>query len=364
MSKVLALCETPYQIIVVSKIISTFYKNTDVDIIITNHISGGEELVNRLKKSNLFNDAFYLKTKNLKRNAKIDSLLNYINKYLRVNKLLKEADYRNNKYNTFLFCNIDIVSQHLITFLNRHSTVEVVMFEDGLSSYTELYGKFFRNYTESINILDKIRYRLLRGKFSLIEGIYVFNPQYVEWKSYFPIIGIPKITKKDEKLIQELNQIFLYTDSRNEYNYKYIYFEESYFADGYAVNDIELVNKISQLVGKENIVIKIHPRNPINRFKKYGYNTNKITSIPWEIIALNMKLEDKVLITIASGSVMNPLIIMGMNLNAIMLFNYEELKAELLNDLIKTIELICKENTDSYSLPVTFNELKQRLLLS
>lgn len=361
MSKILALCETPYQIIVVSKIISAFYKDSDTDIVITNNISGGEDLVKRLKNSNIFNNAFYLQTKNSKGNVVIDPLRNYINKFFRAKKLMKEKIDGNIDYDTFLFCNIDVVSQHIITLLNQRAKVKVLMFEDGLSSYTDLYGDFFRNYTEPVNMINKIRYHFLRRNFSLVEGIYVFNPQYVKWDPFFPVIEIPKITKEDELLIHELNTIFLYNNAKEDYKYKYIFFEESYFADGYDVNDVELVEKISNQIGKENILVKIHPRSPIDRFKKYGYKTNKITSIPWEIIALNINLKEKVLITIASGSVLNPLIIMGINLNAIMLFKYDGLKVDLLSHLIKAIELICSKNPDQYSLPVNNNELEKLL---
>lgn len=361
MSKILALCETPYQIIVVAKIISTFYKNSDVDILITNHINGGEELVVRLKQSKLFNDAYYLKTKNIKCYSKLDFVINYFNKYLKAKNILEKANYKEKKYDIFLFCNIDIVSQHLITFLSRQSRPKVLMFEDGLSSYTELYGDFFQKYVTPINIQDKVKYKFLRAKFSLIEGLYVFNQRYVEWKSYFHIIEIPKIAKGDIHIIKELNEIFSYSDSKSEYNFKYIFFEESYFTDGYYVNDIDIVNQIAKIVGKDNILIKIHPRSSINRFEKFGYHTNNIISIPWEIIALNLKLEDKVLITIASGSVLNPVIIMGMNLNVIMLFRYNELKVQLLGELIKTIEKICKKNPEIYSIPANIKELKMQL---
>jgi hypothetical protein len=359
--RILVLCETPYQIIVVSKTISTFYKDAVVDIIVTDHINGGEKLVERLKKSKLFNDAFYLEIKNLNINSVLNPVTNYFNKFLKVRSVLKQVA-NDKKYSKFMFCNIDIVVQHIIWYLKKYSHVDVFMFEDGLSSYRRQFGDFFKKFHEKINVLDKLRLKVLRSNFAKIKGFYLFNPKYLEWKSNFPVFEIPKIDREDKILIEELNQIFMYDDIKDEYNYKYIFFEESYFADGYRVNDIELVNKISDIVGKDNILVKIHPRSPINRFKELGYNTNQITSTPWEIIALNMKLEDKVLITIASGSVMNPFIIMGINLKAIMLFNYENLNTELLPGLIEIIESICRKNPQCYSLPINYEELEHSLL--
>ena len=42
--------------------------------------------------------------------------------------------------------------------------------------------------------------------------------------------------------------------------------------DGYNVNDVEIVEKIASIVGKEKLFVKTHPRNPENRFEKLGYS--------------------------------------------------------------------------------------------
>lgn len=357
MDNLLVLCQTPYQIIVASKIVEEFYGNASVDIVITNNITGGSELVERLNNSNLFRNAFYLKTKKIDINRRLDPAINYINKLLVVEKNL-DIVLRKNKYNKLLFCNIDVLVQHIAKSLSKYTSFEMIMFEDGLSSYRKCFGDFFETYNEKGGFKNKIRYNFLRSQFSNIKGFYLFNPKYLEWNPTFPIYEIPSITKTDEKLVRELNDIFMYDNLKEEYAYKYIFFEESYFADGYIVNDVELVNEISKTVGKENIFIKIHPRNPVNRFKELGYNSNQITSIPWEIMALNMRLEDKVLITIASGSVMHPTIIMGVEIRAIMLFDLKELKTQLLQGLIDIIENICIKNPNNYFMPKDYNELK------
>lgn len=286
----------------------------------------------------------------------LDPGINYMNKLREVDNKLKPHIIKN-KYSKLLFCNIDVIVQHIANRLNKHSAIEMMMYEDGLSSYRKSFGQYFDYYAKKSNLKDRIRYNLLRSQFSNIKGFYIFNTKYLEWKPKFPVYEIPPIQRTDEKLIRELNQIFMYDSLKEEYSYKYVFFEESYFADGYMVNDIELVNEISKIVGKENILVKIHPRNHVNRFKELGYATNQITSIPWEIIALNMEIEKKILITIASGSVMHPTIIMGMEIKAIMLFNLKELETQLLEDLINIIESICGMNPQSYSIPDNYKEL-------
>ena len=360
MNNILVVCQTPYQIIVASKIVETFYSKDQVDIVITNNINGGEKLVERIKLSNLFHDAFYIKTRRLRILNQIDPLINYINKKYQVYKELKST-IQNKKYNKLVFCNIDVTVQHIANIANRFAPIDLVLFEDGLSSYRKNFGHTFENYVQKKSIKNKIKYGILRSHFSRISEFYVFNPNYLEWIPTFSVVKIPNICREDQGLISELNEIFMYDDLKDEYDFKYIFFEESYFADGYKVNDIELVKKIADIVGKNNILVKIHPRNQENRFREQGYRTNRITSIPWEIIALNMHLKNKVLITIASGSVMHPTIIMNEEIRAVMLFKLQELDAELIEDLIDVIENICKRNRDKYFIPQNIDELNSLL---
>ncbi len=77
---------------------------------------------------------------------------------------------------------------------------------------------------------------------------------------------------------------------------------ESYFEDGIALLDVEYVEELGKVVRKENLLIKIHPRNPENRFEKRGVMTNRDIAIPWKLIAVKKKLENTTLITIASAS--------------------------------------------------------------
>ena len=49
--------------------------------------------------------------------------------------------------------------------------------------------------------------------------------------------------------------------------------------------------------------------------------TNENTSIPWEIIAMNLEdISDKVFITVASSSVLNPILVLGKPVRAFSLY--------------------------------------------
>lgn len=69
-------------------------------------------------------------------------------------------------------------------------------------------------------------------------------------------------------------------------------------------------------------MVKIHPRNPVNRFEKLGYKTNHNTAIPWEVIVMNTDdISDKVLITVASSCILNPIIVFGKEVHAFSLYD-------------------------------------------
>lgn len=71
---------------------------------------------------------------------------------------------------------------------------------------------------------------------------------------------------------------------------------------------------MAAIYGKDNIMIKVHPRNRENRFKMLGYNTNTDLTIPWEVIALNIDgLDNKVLATMTSTALINTYLCLNSN---------------------------------------------------
>lgn len=63
--------------------------------------------------------------------------------------------------------------------------------------------------------------------------------------------------------------------------------------------------KVANLVGKDNLLIKIHPRDLRTIYSDNGFNVDKNSLIPWEAIQLSSDFSDKVFLTINSGSVLS-----------------------------------------------------------
>ena len=113
---------------------------------------------------------------------------------------------------------------------------------------------------------------------------------------------------------------------------------------------------------KNNIFVKIHPRNRVNRFRELGYKTNIDTSVPWEIIAMNIDISNKVLITIASGSALTSLVNMSTKpKRIIMLMNCDGIEKEKLTPSLPILEKVAEINSGVVFLPQNIDELEKYL---
>ena len=106
--------------------------------------------------------------------------------------------------------------------------------------------------------------------------------------------------------LELLNRLFRYDKLGDRYDFPVVFFEESYPCDGVDIGDVALLDRVAKLVGKENVLVKIHPRNQVNRFALAGYRTNQDTSVPWELVALNHSFAGTVFLTVGSSAATNP----------------------------------------------------------
>lgn len=356
--KNLFLCNTPYQVIVATQIAKSEYENDVNDIIVTDKIADYERLYTNIEKSGVFNRVTLWRIKNKYTNK---SGLFFVASFLlsKLNINIHKINF--GKYDN-LFCgNIAKVATILYRTLKRKKEVNTYLFEDGFSTYSKECCGFF----EKINKKNTIRQKLIRvyrkASFEFffdLKGMYLFSPNILDWKPPFPVIEIEKIDSNNNDLVETYNRIFGVRTIIDSYSEGVIFFEESYFADSIDIGDEDVIKQIANKVGLDEFLLKMHPRNPVNRFNKVGIKVNKDTSIPWEIIALNNDLSDKTLVTIASGSAITSLV----NTNTkpqkiIMLMNCEEIDDELLTPSLEILRRIAETFNDIIWLPKSIEEV-------
>jgi hypothetical protein len=63
---------------------------------------------------------------------------------------------------------------------------------------------------------------------------------------------------------------------------------------------------LHDIVGKNDLIIRKHPITMGTLYEDHGFTVDTMGNIPWELILLNSKFNNKVLITIMSTAVLSP----------------------------------------------------------
>lgn len=355
--KVLFVCNTAYQVLVASWIKYCNYNGCDCDIIISDHMNGYKTLKHNAEKVGLFKNVYNVESKNYVYNK--DGFFLFVFKrvlYRFFPKTVFKKTINNEKYDILYISNFDIYNILIFNVLKkRNENLELNVFEDGISTYGLKSKDFYEYFKPSKSFIVRIirDYGFIRKTFyNNVSAMKVFEPELCEWNPNCRIDKLDRLNPEDTVFKKIVNTIFDYYSIEDKYEEKFIFFEESFFADSEWNEDVKLVEKIADIVGKENLLIKTHPRNPVNRFKDLGYKTNTNTSVPWEVIALNINVADKVLLTISSTSAIAPAKFFNIRENSFSLMNCIENTPELLNgNFLPTV----KKFFDYYNVYITNN---------
>lgn len=132
-----------------------------------------------------------------------------------------------------------------------------------------------------------------------IRGLYLYRPELCcLLEKPYPVLQIPPVPQRGE-LRDRFEKIFGTFPMPEQ---KYIFLEEAFPEDRYPANDVELLELLASFVGKEQIIVRPHPRNRMNRFEALGYSIFPKSTVPWEVMLLTNDLSEKVFVTISSNA--------------------------------------------------------------
>ncbi len=147
--------------------------------------------------------------------------------------------------------------------------------------------------------------------------LWLYLPElYTGGVNRLKLMKLPYSVKEDHQLQALLHNVY---GTIPQFKQKVVYFEGTFMGDGILTNEMQLLNFIVDKVGKENIIIKRHPRNPIDRFTPMGFAVMENASVPWEIMLMDMDVSKKILISVASFTCLSPMEMYGRETNAILL---------------------------------------------
>lgn len=288
------VCNSPVQLIraISLKLRDDFFSD-EADIYISSIIKNSSSIVKRLIDTKIFENVYWINLNELGSRT-IFKLLFTKNSYSRI--------LRKNKYKKLFSFNIeDSLTQALFNINKKNKDFEYHCIEDcpGIYSiYVPSKYKFYHPY----NIL-----KIQKPCFH-IKTWWTSCPDLIRIPSEFTnkVKQLPIIDYNDEELLKKLNFIFNYKYDSKLKKYKYFIMEESHYVDGLMIDnyDFILYKKVINFVGRENVIVKLHPRTTNNRFINVC-DYLEADGIPWELFVFNILKYNKtnfVIISIACGT--------------------------------------------------------------
>ncbi len=302
MKRILMIANTYYQLIIAVRLSSTLFCSDSVDIILSNHSNGMKEIVENVKESGVFNCVVFVETKgNVENRNIIERMKDFIEiSFCRKNRYcqyLKDID--NKIYDELISFNQQIDLYGIYSYLSYFNCQIVVsQFEEGIISYSKRYAN--SKGRKCIDLIRRLQHK--RSLKSVFKNFYCFYPQLYDGELY--AVQVPAI-KIDSECSGALRKIFSVIPEKLNYHQKYIFFSTTFdFEGGAPIGELELALSIANLVGIDNMLVKIHPRDTRNIYKKHGFTVDENSNIPWEVIQLSMDFSDKVFLTTTSNSVL------------------------------------------------------------
>ena len=280
----------------------TIYKNDKMSLVITDHSNNSNIIYNRISKEvNCIDNCYYIKTKeNIKGKRtlklKIEQLFYIVNGKDNIWK-----NYKFIKYDEMIYYSqLDEVYTLYANLSKINPKIMVSRYEEGIFSYDG--GEWSGLKVNIANFIRQILKKPILEKY--YKNFYCFYPEL--YKGHLNCVPIPAI-EENSSLKDYLEKLFNVKDNIMEkYHYRYIFFSSVYdFEGGKPINELNLVKQIANIVGNDNLLVKVHPRDNIERFKKEGLNVDVNSNIPWEAIQLGNDFSDKIFLTVNSSSVLS-----------------------------------------------------------
>lgn len=310
MKQILIICNTYYQLILAIQLRLTLFKNEIVDVMLSDTSVKSFEVYKRLKELHVFNNLKYFEQQ---------SIIYNDNKWSKVVDILKYnfgsiRDIDIEKYDEVIFHNWTF---HVFALLDYYEKIHHYpiwsRFEEGLFSYNVDYGTFKSNTRiwTTIKIRNLTKRKNLVGQVSKYYCIYPeLRTAYPEWNS----VTIPDFSTTAGELKRILNYIF-------DYHPIHDFRKFLYFSSMTVFDENKLVQEIANVVGKENLLVKVHPRNKTSFYQENDIKVMENSFVPWEIAQMNMDPSGTILLTANSGSFIGITAMMKSHARGYLLFN-------------------------------------------
>lgn len=338
----LIVCNTFFQLIVAAQIKLTIKKDDKVTLIISDHTKSLFLKSQLIKSTNIFDSVLWYESK--KNEGSVHNKFKYIKSRIDVYKGSSfDLFSKNDKFDEIIAYNLDYFTLSLFRyFKKRNKTLVFNSFEEGILCYGNtpyLYKDIFR---------DKIFKKYLIND-KLQQSFYCFFPEVYEGD--LTSIKLNLVDRDNQHFREFALQIFG-RDLIQNVKEKIIIFTSVYdFEGGECVGEINFIEKISKMIGSENIILKVHPRDNQKRFIEKGFSIFPHSEIPWEFFQLFNDYSNKIFISTLSGS---PMFVNLISSNKAVTLFVNDLFHAKNNSAFKTIEKSLKNILSCGKLDTSF----------
>lgn len=376
--KILAMANTYYMLLVVIRLRTTVFRENEVDLIFTDACANSKSIYKKIEKSEIFSKTQYLKLGGLTEanGGKIRKCACLFKHLINAESLLlrEGLDVGDFCYDRFLCYAAGRVEEQLIynEVLKFNPNAKVELYEESYVSYYAPNGIMsIENKKAGLNQVKLLPFfmSLLGKEKSMIENnieaAWVFEPNLIQYDADFKICAIPKMDRDDREIIEKLNNIFDYEKYRKDFDVDTVFLEDSWHLKSARYGDLQLVKNILDLYGdsgKDQFLVKLHPRSGENRFNRIGIKTNG-SSVPLELIVLNSKNTRNIYLSIGSGAPLVCLANFEMKNIVIMLYRCCTGLVDAINDekFDKYMADLKKVYPDQLFIPENMDELRKLL---
>lgn len=300
MRNILFISNTYYQVIEMIQMKLTLFKEAKATAIISDCSNNAEKVLNRLKATGIFDQCYFIRVKEqLHRKKTSLDKIRQIPMFISGNGDVWDA-LQLGCYDEIIYYNQDDIIFSIYAKLYRENpNLKVSRFEESIYSYDS--GSWTALKYTAAQVVRK-----LLGRKNLEEA-------YSNFYCYFPelyhgdmdVVPVPAISE-EHGLADILTKVFDLHFKQDDYKYKYIYFSSVYdFEGNKPIGELDLVKRIAEVVGNDNLLVKVHPRDDAGRFTDTGLNVDTHSNVPWEAIQLGMDFSQHIFLSVNSSSVIS-----------------------------------------------------------
>ena len=319
--KCLFICNVYSQLLIAIKIRQMYCSNMQADLLLSDHSAGAENVAARLNDGNIFDNVKYIKTKHLLHGQNnTENMQDIINVFTNNVKRYKQYLPESMDYDYIFFYNPSFLIYMIYDgCIVNGKGVQCIRFEEGLASYNDMQLPINLK-SQRMRWIENGRRLRKKPLFPEITKQYMgFYPDMMNTDRDLTKKVMP-LSRNDHKYLTALNIAFHYEPSETNFNEKYIYFASSCDIDGMEVGESSIVLKLADVLGRENLLVKVHPRDKRTVYAEHGLHVMENSYIPWEIFQLNGDFSEHVFITLSSSSILNACAMLGDNIESYILY--------------------------------------------